>query len=300
MAPPAGDDLWEYGRWLRELLASAEDPGYWGPSSAMWRLHREAALGLGLGRAILLQLAHPWVAQAVADHSTFRQQPVERFLSTIAAAYLLVFGSRRQADAAAARIRAVHARITGTLSEDVGRWRRGTPYRAADPDALLWVLATLMDTTLVVYEACFAPLPAPVAEAYLRDTARLGALVELPVERVPRDRASLEAYMRASVADGTVAVGETARHLARSVLYPDLPRGARAATWLARAGNRAVTEALMPAELRRQYGSLLAVRHPHLRRLGGMAGRRLLHRLPARLRLDPVAAIALQRAGGLG
>jgi uncharacterized protein (DUF2236 family) len=32
-----------------------------------WRVNREAILFLAAGRALLLQLAHPWVAAAVAD-----------------------------------------------------------------------------------------------------------------------------------------------------------------------------------------------------------------------------------------
>src|ERR687883_673283 len=68
------DDPWHVGRWLRQELASAEDLGYFGPSSAAWTVHREAVLSTGLLRALLLQLAHPWVAQAVADHSTFQAE----------------------------------------------------------------------------------------------------------------------------------------------------------------------------------------------------------------------------------
>src|SRR5438270_11486200 len=94
----------EAGRWLRRELSLADDEGYFGSSSAMWLLNREAVLGVGLGRALLLQLAHPWVAQAVVDHSTFERQPIDRLVGTVVTAELLVFGSRAQADTAAARL----------------------------------------------------------------------------------------------------------------------------------------------------------------------------------------------------
>src|SRR5947209_4485053 len=91
--------LWGARQWLCRQADTAEDSGYFGPSSAIWKLHREAVLSLGLGRALLLQLAHPWVAQAAADHSTFQSEPIGRLVATVSAAELLVFGSRAQADA---------------------------------------------------------------------------------------------------------------------------------------------------------------------------------------------------------
>ena len=36
--------------------------GILGPQSVTWQVEREAAVFLGAGRALLLQLAHPWVA----------------------------------------------------------------------------------------------------------------------------------------------------------------------------------------------------------------------------------------------
>src|SRR5919199_5161452 len=114
-----------WAAWLCAQLATAEDAGHFGPSSALWQLNREAVLGLGLGRAVLMQLAHPWVAQAVVDHSPAADRPLDRLLTTATAAELLVFGSRAQADRAAARIRQVHRRGTGVVGEDGGPWGRG-------------------------------------------------------------------------------------------------------------------------------------------------------------------------------
>jgi uncharacterized protein (DUF2236 family) len=39
-------------------------PGVFGPRSVSWQIDRESAIFLGAGRALLLQLAHPWVATA--------------------------------------------------------------------------------------------------------------------------------------------------------------------------------------------------------------------------------------------
>lgn len=43
-------------------------------TSITWRVNAERIVLLGWARAILLQLAHPLVAQGVADHSSFSRR----------------------------------------------------------------------------------------------------------------------------------------------------------------------------------------------------------------------------------
>ena len=57
----------------------------------------DAALIIGGGRAILLQVANPVVAAGVTKHSTFRQRPIERLRSTLTFAYATVVGTPEQA-----------------------------------------------------------------------------------------------------------------------------------------------------------------------------------------------------------
>jgi uncharacterized protein (DUF2236 family) len=292
---PASAPL-KWGRWLRDELEGARDDGYFGPDSAIWLIHREAVLALGLGRALLLQLAHPWVAQAVADHSTFRGDPLGRLAATVMAAELLVFGDRSQADSAAAQIRDVHTRIHGTLEHAVGRWPAGAAYTAEDPDALLWVLATLMDSALVLYERCFDPLPAGTVQRYLAEATRLGAMIGVRPASAPRTRVELVDYMNEMVGDGTVAVGPIALRMAHALLRPSMPVLPRAISWPYRAAARAAAASTMPVGLRNQYGLILAPRGVWAYRLGGVGGRSLLRRLPPHLRLDPIAARAVQRS----
>jgi uncharacterized protein (DUF2236 family) len=62
------------------------------------------------------------------------------------------FGSKRDADRVTARVRAVHRRVRGRLRHRVGPYPAGTPYRAHDPELLMWMLSTLVDSALVVYQ----------------------------------------------------------------------------------------------------------------------------------------------------
>jgi uncharacterized protein (DUF2236 family) len=280
---------------LEMELAGAEDPGYFGPSSAMWLVNRELFLSLGLGRALLLQISHPWVAHAVVDHSNVESNPIDRLLATGVAAELLIFGSRSQADAAAARIRKVHARVRGVLREDVGRWKQGTPYRADDPEALLWVLVTLLDTALVTYDACFGGLARSTERRYLREGAQLGAMLGVPPEIVPRDRNDLTRYMRRMIEEGTVKVGSVALRLARQL--EELKDTAHTdPMWqLYSSSTSAAAVALLPEELRNQYGLALDRRQRRLYRMLGMLGRMVIPRLPATIRVDPITRRAIER-----
>src|SRR3954463_13256751 len=118
---------------------AADHIGLYGPDTVTWRVNREAVLLAGGGRALLLQVAHPLVAAGVARHSTFETQPWTRLHRTLDLVTKITFGDRRTSELASARLRGVHARVQGTAAD-------GTPYSARDPDLLLWVWATLVDS----------------------------------------------------------------------------------------------------------------------------------------------------------
>src|SRR6266542_3660604 len=90
---------------LDTVRAAAAGPikGIFGPESLTWRVAREAAVFLGAGRALLLQLAHPWVAAAISEHSRTFADPVGRFHRTFNITFTMVFGTLDQALAASRR-----------------------------------------------------------------------------------------------------------------------------------------------------------------------------------------------------
>src|SRR5205085_462622 len=149
--------------------------GLFADDSITRRVNSEGVLGLGGGRALLMQLAHPAVAAGVADHSDFETDPFGRLRRTLEAETTLVFGTVEEAHATAARIRAVHERVTGP------------GYRAGDPDLLLWVHATLVDTALQLHSRFVRPLGRDEAEAYYQESTRLAELLGVPRDRQPDD-----------------------------------------------------------------------------------------------------------------
>ena len=104
-----------------------------------WRVDRESALFLGAGRAALLQLAHPWVAAALDQHSNLRADPLRRFHSTFRVVFTMIFGTLEQALAASRHLYQLHTSTQGQIPESVAAYRRGSHYEANEVDALRWV-----------------------------------------------------------------------------------------------------------------------------------------------------------------
>jgi uncharacterized protein (DUF2236 family) len=237
-----------------ELLALAgiSDPpppeqGLFRPESWLRRVSAESVLLLGGGRALLLEVAHPLVAAGVAEHSRFREDPLGRLQRTLDAMSAIAFRGRREALEAARRVERAHARVRGRLSVDAGRYPAGTAYDGRDPELMLWVWATLVDTALVVTDRFIGPLAPEAREAYYADQRVVARVLGIPAERVPARSADFAAYFDAMLAGDALAVTDTAREIAAAVLEPPIRLPT---TGIA----RLVTAGLLPPRLREAFG----------------------------------------------
>src|SRR5262249_59278227 len=89
---------------LVRSAAAGSLAGMFGPRSMTWRVNREAAIFLGAGRALLLQLAHPWIAAAIEQHSDTFANPIGRFHPTFSTLFTMVFGPLDPSPAAPRRL----------------------------------------------------------------------------------------------------------------------------------------------------------------------------------------------------
>jgi uncharacterized protein (DUF2236 family) len=187
----------------------------------------------------------------------------------------------------------MHRRVHGAIPEAVGPYRAGTPYRADDPELLLWVLFTLADSALVVYGKYVRRLGRREQEALWQDYRVVGRLFGLGDDDMPASLTELDAYRRAMLDGDRLHVGGWARDRARAiVLDPPVPLLARP---LLETVNF-ITIALLPDRIREQYG--FSPLPPPLVRKALVAGgaeyvrRALLPLLPQRVRLVPAAQAA--------
>lgn len=235
---------------MRRVREQACGPlaGVFGPDSLRWRVDREAALFLGAGRALLLQLAHPWVAAAIAEHSRTLADPVGRFHRTFAMVFTLVFGSLDAAIGAATRLHRRHDAIQGIMPESAGRFASGSPYAANETAALCWVWATLTETALLAYEIVLPPLTLAERERYYAESRIFAGMFGLAEASLPADWAAFRCYCAEMLESDTLAVGSAATALAEQLLGRPIA-GVRMPLWY-----RALTAELLPPRMRDAFG----------------------------------------------
>ena len=218
-----------------------------------WRINAERIVLLGWSRAILLQLAHPLVAAGVADHSSFRDgglAAARRLHLTVKEMLALTFGDAHGRAAALDGIRAIHRRVHGHIPAAAGRFAAGTPYSAEDPDLVLWVHATLLDSIPLIYERVVSPLTDLERDAYCAEAAAVAIDLGAREQEVPRTWDALGAYLARMYASGSIAVSAQARALASAVLAPPFAPFVAPAAWI----NRLTTVGLLPDCIRMEYG----------------------------------------------
>jgi uncharacterized protein (DUF2236 family) len=246
-------------------------PGLFAEDSITRRVNRENILLLGGGRALLMQLAHPKVAAGVDEHSDFRSHPVRRLRRTIRTTMAIVFGDRETAHAAARVVNRTHGRV------------RGGGYSALDPDLLLWVHATLVDSALVTYETFVEPLTPAQREDFYQESKLVGELLLVPPERFPDRLRDFDAYMDGMLTSGPIEVDERSRSLGRLVLRPPL----RLVPGPVMIPFEVVTAGLLPATLRRQYALPWGKAQQRAFRLAVAAVPRIVALTPPVLRVWP-------------
>jgi uncharacterized protein (DUF2236 family) len=208
----------------------------------MARVNRERVLLVGGQRALVMQLAHPLVAAGVAHHSDFPARASERLRRTLDLSLTLIYGTPEEAEAAAASIRAVHDRVTGIAE--------GVAYRANHPGLLQWVNATLIDTTLLIYDTFVRPLGEVERRRYYAESLDSAEVFGIPRRIIPPDIDSFNAYMREMLTGDELRATEDGRRLVRDILSPPVALPFRPPTVLA----SQITLALLPDRLRRMFG----------------------------------------------
>jgi uncharacterized protein (DUF2236 family) len=268
------------------------DAGLFGPGTVIWRVNREGVLLVGGGATLILQVAHPLVAAGVAQHSNYREDPWGRLYRTLDLTTKVVFGDSRTAGRAARRIRLRHERVRGVTEEDAGRYPRGTPYDAGDPELLMWVHATLVRTALDVYQLYLGPLTIAEQLRYYEEQKTLAEVLGVPRERMPRTFGAFNEYFEDMLESDRIAVTATLRDVVDATLRPPLPLLARP---LVEALNL-VTVGLLPERLREELGLPWSSARERLLRASRVTSRRILPVLPHLVRDFPPARSAERRA----
>ncbi|GGC25899.1 hypothetical protein GCM10011371_11850 [Novosphingobium marinum] len=116
-----------------ERPVQPSDEALFAPDTPIRLVHADVtAMMVGGVAALLMQALHPRALQGVLDHSNFREDMLGRLRRTARFIAVTTYAHRDEAEAAIARVDAIHARVTGTMPD-------GSRYAAQEPGTLAWV-----------------------------------------------------------------------------------------------------------------------------------------------------------------
>jgi uncharacterized protein (DUF2236 family) len=278
---------------VHELLTPPEepsaDPGLFGPDSVTWQVIADPVLVLGGVRSLLLQALHPVAMSAVADHSSFREDPWGRLLRTAEYVGATTYGTTLEAQRAAARVRGVHRRIRGVEPAS------GRAYRADDPDLLLWVHCAEVESFYSTVQRCGAGLGPDAGDRYYAEQVTGAELIGIDPEVVPTTEAAMREYF--ATIRPQLGLSPQAREVARFVMLPPIERPmvyAGRPLWAAFAG---LAFAMLPRWARRMYSLPGLPTTDLVASLQGRALRSALMTLPRSRREGPHLTAAKTRLG---
>ncbi|MEY9933275.1 uncharacterized protein (DUF2236 family) [Catenulispora sp. GP43] len=239
--------------------------------TAIQRVVGEACVLAGAGRAILMQVAHPKVAQGVAEHSNFAEHPFQRLRGTLDYIYGTTLGTPEESAWVAGGVNRIHTYV------------KGAGYSANDPELQLWVAATLYKSAVQIYEMTLGPMPPAMQEEFCRESALYGTLLGCPEEMWPSSVAEFEEYWDKALAE--LVISDGAKQICHDLLY------SRAVPLYLRPllpVNRLITTGLLPQRLRDEFGLVWDARRERLFRVGVRAARLTYPRVPRRVRRLPM------------
>src|SRR3982750_1996376 len=116
-----------------EKPVPASDDALFPPGSVIRRVHGDVtSMMVGGIAALLMQMLHPKALAGVWDHSDVHGDMLGRLRRTARFIAVTTYGHREKAEAAIAKVNAIHQQVRGTLPD-------GSAYRATDPHLLAWV-----------------------------------------------------------------------------------------------------------------------------------------------------------------
>lgn len=271
-------DREQYKEHLNQMMERVDDPieGFFGTGSMAWKVNREFVIGLGAMRALLMQVAHPAVAQGVADHSDYARRPFKRAYTTMKSQQEIVFGDCKEAIMTLERVFARHTAVQGSVllnsTEEV-------QYSGNDVNLKLWVHATLIDSVMWAYQTFLPRLSEFEIRQFYQESILFAELMGIPVEIVPTTYPKLVEWMDDMVYRGEVKVNDQARKIGESLLWlPIRP---------AKPFNYVLAAVSLPTAIREQYGFKLGRLNSAVFNLGAQGVRIGMRLLPRRLRITP-------------
>lgn len=258
-----------------------------GPGAAAWYVSSDLRFLLVAIRTLVLQVAHPMVGAAVAEHSVYKTNPYARLWRTAMSVIRQVFGGFRTAEEGQ-RLLELHQDIRGVDGQ-------GRRYSAMNPAAYVWVHASLFDAWRLFLRDYGPGLTVNQENQLFDEWRRVGLLIGCQDRLMPRSVAEFDAYfdeMLTALENNAVVQDLLYNGPKAPTLIPQfaLDLVSRPLLWL----QRSFVAETLPGDLAARFGLQKSRRTArHAQALGSFS--HLLGWVPGLLRRSPLALLAMWR-----
>ncbi len=226
---------------------------YYESDSAIWEVNRERVLLLAGAKVLLMQIAHPMVAEAVYNHSYVFKKPLLRLHRTLRLTLGMIFGTVEEVQIAIDEIERAHRPATGRIENAIGKFDAGASYNPRNPRQALWVMATLVEGAISAYETFVAPLSDEKKQEFIDNSNEAAGRLGIPDSYLPKSYPALLDYMTEAIESKEVIVSEKARKIAPFITGQSIPVVNIMTYPLFR-----LNVALLPENIREQYAYRLS------------------------------------------
>lgn len=223
----------ELHRSLERLKREPIDPrkGLFGPGSMYWEVNKNAIVYfLGALQSVQYQLAHPWVAVGVFEHSKIMSNPRLRARLTYTFLWSLIYGDLDTVRRMSATLYKMHSRVHGTIGVGTGGHAAGTTYGANEVSALLWVHVTAFYCRVKVYERLIRPLTEAEKDRLVNEAKLYAYCFGIPEAVQPDTWRDAEDYVTAMQRSNVLAPTEAGLRISR-FLRDSIPWPLRSTVW---------------------------------------------------------------------
>ncbi len=194
--------------------------GLFGPGSMHWKIYRSPSMIFGAYSALLLQIAHPAVADGVAQFSQFSKDYLGRAERTFTSMIKIYFGDQKIALQSGRKLHHIHNLIRGKIQVNKNGTVIEEDYCANDPKHLCWVQATLVATSIQVYEMVVRELSGQEKERFFQESKITAKVMGIPSDEYPQDYAAFQRYYNRMINGNYLRVDKTTRDLAKVIFDP--------------------------------------------------------------------------------
>ena len=218
-----GDSFEATQQWVRKH-AMGDVEGLFGPHSLSWEIFGEPLTLIGVPAAVLMQLAHPAIAEGVRRHSDFKNDLIGRTLRTFQSLSELVFGDLETCLNMSQRLFKIHHRIRGKI-DDPSTPHHEHGYRANAPELQWWVAATFAVCSARAFELMVRPLSPEELHRLHGERIKAAVGVGIHPDGMPATPELYQRRFEQYLKGPELVVGDTARELAHILMNSRWTRG---------------------------------------------------------------------------